>query len=92
MNFKTKITINRKIIYTHGIFGCRMRDANKIYQKQIEISKNLNKFLKNSMLYMFEKEDRINFVDLLGKMLNIDYTKRINTSEILKHPFLNEIL
>ena len=92
MNFKTKITINRKIIYTHGIFGCRMRDANKIHQKQIEISKNLNKLLKNSMLYLFEKDDRINFVDLLGKMLNIDYTKRINTSEILKHPFLNEIL
>ena len=27
----------------------------------------------------------------LGKMLNIDYTKRINTEEILKHPFLDEI-
>ena len=92
MNFKTKITINRKIIYTHGIFGCRMREANKIHQKQIEISKNLDKLLKNSLLYMFEKEDRINFIDLLGKMLNIDYTKRINASEILKHPFLNEIL
>jgi dual specificity tyrosine-phosphorylation-regulated kinase 2/3/4 len=92
MNFKTKITINRKIIYTHGIFGCRMREANKIHQKQIEISKNLDKLLKNSLLYMFEKEDRINFIDLLGKMLNIDYAKRINASEILKHPFLNETL
>ena len=91
MNFKTKITINGKVLYTHGIFGCRMRDASKIYQKQIEISKNLNKLLKNSLLYMFEKEDRNNFVDLLGKMLNIDYTKRINTLEILKHPFLDEI-
>ena len=91
MNFKTKITVNGKVLYTHGIFGCWMRDATKIYQKQIEISKNLNKLLKNSLLYMFEKEDRNNFVDLLGKMLNIDYSKRINTLEILKHPFLDEI-
>ena len=91
MNFKTKISINGKILYTHGIFGCRMRDANKIYQKQIEVSKNLNKILKYSLLYMFEKEDRNNFVDLLGRMLTIDYTKRITTEEILRHPFLNEI-
>ena len=90
MNFKSKIIINGKIIYSHGIFGCRMRDSNKIYNKQIEVRKNLNKLLKNSLLYMFEKQDRDNFVDLLGKMLNIDYTKRINTEEILNHPFLDE--
>ena len=91
MNFKSKITINGKVIYSNGIFGCRMRDSNKIYNKQIEVRKNLNKLLKNSLLYMFEKPDRDNFIDLLGKMLNIDYTKRINTEEILKHPFLDEI-
>ena len=90
MNFKSKITINKKIVYSSGIFGCRMRDSNKIYHKQIEVFKNLNKMLKNSLLYMFDKEDRDNFIDLLGKMLNIDYTKRINTQNILKHPFFNK--
>ena len=89
MNFKSKITMKGKKIYTHGIFGCRMRDSNKIYQKQVEVSKNLKKLLNNSLLYMFEKEDRDNFIDLLGKMLNIDYNKRISSQNILKHPFLN---
>ena len=91
MNFKSKITINKKVVYSSGIFGCRMRDSNKIYHKQIEVFKNLNKMLKNSLLYMFQKQDRDNFIDLLGKMLNIDYTKRINTEEILNHPFLKEL-
>ena len=91
MNFKSKITINKKIVYSSGIFGCRMRDSNKIYHKQIEVFKNLNKILKNSLLYMFQKQDRDDFIDLLGKMLNIDYTKRINTEEILNHPFLKEL-
>ena len=91
MNFKSKIIINKKIVYSSGIFGCRMRDSNKIYHKQIEVYKNLNKILKNSLLYMFQKQDKDNFIDLLGKMLNIDYTKRINTEEILNHPFLKEL-
>ena len=90
LNFKTKIAIKGKILYTHGIFGCKMRDASKIHQKQVEISKNLKKLLNNSLLYMFEKEDRDNFIDLLGKMLNIDYTKRINAKSILNHPFFGE--
>ena len=92
MNFKTKIAIKGKIIYTHGIFGCKMRDSNKIFQKQIEVSKNLKKILNNSLLYMFEKEDREKFIDLLGKMLSIDYNKRITGQDILKHPFLKESL
>ena len=91
MNFKSKIIINKKIVYSSGIFGCRMRDSNKIYHKQIEVYKNLNKILKNSLLYMFQKQDKDNFIDLLGKMLNIDYTKRINTEEIFNHPFLKEL-
>ena len=90
MNFKTKLAMKGKTLYTHGIFGCRMRDPGKIYQKQIEVSKNLKKLLNNSLLYMFEKEDRDNFIDLLGKMLYIDYNKRISVQDILKHPFLEE--
>ena len=90
MNFKTKIVLKGKNLFTHGLFGCKMRDASKIYQKQIEVSKKLKSLLNNSLLYLFEKEDRDNFIDLLGKMLNIDYIKRISAQDILKHPFFNE--
>ena len=90
MNFKTKIVLKGKNLFTHGIFGCRMRDPNKIYQKQIEVSKKLKSLLNNSLLYLFEKQDRENFIDLLSKMLNIDYVKRISAEDILKHQFFKE--
>ena len=76
-----------KIIYSMGYFGCKGRDENKIYQKQIDLSKGLNKILKNSLIYMMEKNDKNNFIDLLSKMLCFDYTKRIKTDEALNHPF-----
>ena len=90
MSYKTKNVINGKINYNMGYFGCKGRDENKIYQKQIELSKNLNKILKNSLIYMFDERNKNNFLDLLGKMLCFDYTKRISTQEALNHPFFNE--
>ena len=90
MSYKAKIIINRKIYHTSGLFGCRGRDANKIYQKQIELTKTINKKLKNSMLYLFEKNERDNFIDLLKKMLEFDYKKRITCQEAMNHPFLND--
>ena len=90
MSYKTKIYINGKINNNMGYFGCKGRDGNKIYQKQIELSHNLNKILKNSMIYMFDDKTKSEFIDLLGKMLTFDYTKRITTEQALKHPFLNE--
>ena len=87
MSYKTKNLINGKIIYSIGYFGCKGRDENKIYQKQIDLSKNLNKILKNSLIYMMDEIDKNNFIDLLGKMLRFDYTKRITTDEALNHPF-----
>ena len=90
MSYKTKIVINGKINNNMGYFGCKGRDVNKIYQKQIELSQNLNKILKNSMIYMFDNENKNCFIDLLSKMLIFDYTKRITTEEALKHPFLNQ--
>ena len=90
MSYKTKNVINGKIIYSMGYFGCKGRDENKIYQKQIDLSKNLNKILKNSLIYMFDEKNKNNFVDLLGKMLCFDYTKRITTQEALIHPFFSE--
>ena len=90
MSYKSKIFINGKYYYTTGYFGCKGREGNKIYQKQIELNKNLNKVLKNSLLYMFDKSERDNFVDLLGKMLEFNYKKRINIKEAMNHPFLKE--
>ena len=90
MSYKTKNVINGKINYSMGYFGCKGRDENKIYQKQIDLSKNLNKILKNSLIYMFDEKNKNNFVDLLGKMLCFDFTKRITTQEALNHPFFSE--
>ena len=90
MSYKTKNVINGKINYSMGYFGCKGRDENKIYQKQIDLSKNLNKILKNSLIYMFDEKNKNNCVDLLGKMLCFDYTKRITTQEALNHPFFSE--
>ena len=89
MNFKAKVILNNKIRFTTGLFGIRGRDSNKIYHKQIELNKNLKSLLKNSYLYNFNEEDRENFEDLLSKMLNIDYKKRISSKEALNHKFLN---
>ena len=90
MSYKSKILINEKYYYTLGYFGCKGREGNKIYQKQIELSKNLNKILKNSLLYMFDKNNKDMFIDLLGKMLEFNYKKRINIKQALNHPFFNE--
>ena len=90
MSYKTKVIINGKNYHSSGLFGCRGRDSNKIYQKQIELSKNINKKLKNSMLYLFEQNDRNNFVDLLKKMLEFDYRKRINCKDAINHEFFKD--
>ena len=90
MSYKTKVIINGKIYHSSGLFGCRGRDPNKIYQKQVELSKNINKKLKNSLLYLFETNDRNNFVDLLKRMLEFDYRKRISCQDAINHAFFKE--
>ena len=90
MSYKTKVIINGKTYHSSGLFGCRGRDGNKIYQKQVELSKNINKKLKNSLLYLFESNDRNNFVDLLKRMLEFDYRKRINCQDAINHAFFKE--
>ena len=53
MSYKAKIMINGKIIYNMGYFGCKGRDENKIYQKQLDLNKNLNKILKTDSDILF---------------------------------------
>ena len=88
MSYKSKISINGKSFHSFGYFGCRGRDGNKIYQKQIELSKNLGKILKNSLLYLLNKDDREKFINLLSKMLEFDYKKRIKIKDAINHEFL----
>ena len=88
MSYKCKICINERYYYSIGYFGCKGRDGNKIYQKQIDLSKNLNKILRNSLLYMMDKNEKEMFIDLLGKMLEFNYKNRINIKDALNHPFL----
>ena len=90
MSYKSKISINGKYFYSLGYFGCRGRDGNKIYQKQIELSKNINKILKNSLLYLLNKDEKEKFVNLLSKMLEFDYKKRILIKDAINHEFFNE--
>ena len=90
MSYKTKNVINGKINYNAGYFGCKGRDENKIYQRQIELSKNLNKILKNSLIYLMDEINKKNFIDLLSKMLCFDYTKRITTEKALNHIFFED--
>ena len=88
MSYKSKILINDKSFYSTGYFGCRGRDGNKIYQKQKELSKNLGKILKNSLLYLMNKEDKEKFINLLSAMLEFDYKKRITIEDAINHDFL----
>ena len=90
MSYKSKISINGKSFYSLGYFGCKGRDGNKIYQKQIELSRNLGKILKNSLLYLLNKNDREKFIILLSKMLEFDYKKRITIKNAIEHEFFNE--
>ena len=53
------------------------------------MTKFLDKILKESLFCLFNNDDKVNFYDLLIKMLNFDYKKRINTKEALEHKFLN---
>ena len=89
MSYKAKIIINGKTKFTTGLFGYRGRDGNKIYHKQVELCKNLDKILKDSLISLFNNDDKENFSNLLSKMLNFDYKKRISTKDALKHQFLN---
>ena len=68
MSFNAKVIFNGKNKLTTVLFGYRGRDGNKIYQKQMEMCKELNKILKGSFINCFPKKDKQNFEDLLEKI------------------------
>ena len=90
MSFNAKVIINGKNKFITQLFGYRGRDGNKIYNKQMEMCKELNKILKGSFINCFPKEDKQNFEDLLEKMLCFDYKKRINAEDALMHNFFDK--
>ena len=61
MSFNAKVIINGKNKFITQLFGYRGRDGNKIYNKQMEMCKELNKILKGSFINCFPKEDKENF-------------------------------
>lgn len=86
LSHKAKIVINDKTIYTSGLIGFKERKLNNIYQKQIEISKNIHGILEDCVIGNIHL--RNSFEDLIKKMLTSDYHNRIPPSEALRHPFL----
>ena len=54
------------------------------------MSKNLEKILKISLLYLFNQNDKDNFINLLSRMLEFDYRKRITVEEAINHEFLKD--
>ena len=88
MSYKAKVIIRGKTIFKFGLFGVKGRDNDKIYHIQRELPKKLKKIMKDSLIN--DIEERNSLEDLLSKMLQIDYKKRISPIDALKHPFLNE--
>ena len=60
-----------------------------MYEKQIEVASNIENVIKNSFIEDSNQKELI--IDLLKKMLNIDYSKRISPEELLDHNFLKII-
>ena len=88
MSYKAKVIIKGKPIFKFGLFGVKGRDSEKIIQIQKDLPKKLKKIMKDSLIYDIDERNCLE--DLLFKMLQVDYKKRISPVEALKHPFLNE--
>ena len=71
-----------------GLFGVKLRDGNKIYHIQKDLSKNMNKIMSECLID--DENERAKLEDLLAKMLEFNYKNRISPEEALKHSFLEE--
>ena len=88
MSYKAKVVIRNKAIFKMGLFGVKLRDGNKIYHIQKDLSKNMNKIMSECLID--DENERANLEDLLSKMLEFNYKNRISPQEALKHSFLEE--
>ena len=88
MSYKAKVVIRNKPIFKMGLFGVKLRDGNKIYHIQKDLSKNMNKIMSECLID--DENERANLEDLLSKMLEFNYKNRISPEEALKHSFLIE--
>ena len=88
MSYKTKVLIKGKNLIKYGIFGVNGRDANKILNIQKDLGKKLNKIIDDESICNNNLNDFELFKDLLLKMLEFDYKKRIKPEDALNHPFL----
>ncbi len=88
MSYKAKVVIRNKAIFKMGLFGVKLRDGNKIYHIQKDLSKNMNKIMSECLID--DENERAKLEDLLSKMLEFNYKNRISPQEALKHSFLEE--
>ena len=88
MSYKSKVLIKGKNIIKYGIFGVNGREANKILHIQKDLAKKLNKIIDEESICNEHSHDYDSFKDLLCKMLEFDYKKRIKPEDALNHPFL----
>ena len=88
MSYKAKVVIRNKPIFKMGLFGVKLRDGNKIYHIQKDLSKNMNKIMSECLID--DENERKNLEDLLAKMLEFNYKNRIKPEDALKHTFLED--
>jgi serine/threonine protein kinase len=88
MSYKAEVIINGKRSFGFGLFGFKGRDCKKIHQKQREVVSGLKGIVDRSIMGIFPDDERDKFVDLLSKMLNVNYKERITPQDALQHCFL----
>jgi serine/threonine protein kinase len=88
MSYKAEVIINGKRSFGFGLFGFKGRDCKKIYQKQREVVSGLKGIVDRSIMGIFPDDEKDKFVDLLSKMLNVNYKERITPQDALQHCFL----
>lgn len=87
------ISLDKRSVVNHGLFGVAGRDNAKIYAKQTQVMgqgmNQLKQVIKRGFDYTGNQCFNDNtFMDLLGQMLDFDPSNRISPEEILEHPYL----